>query len=341
MPDLLVITCAGGKQCSHLIPVLYNKGKFHLRLAAHSSKSASKLKSAYSDAEVIRTDLSSLEKCQELLRDATAVYHVGPSLHSQEKQMGFNMIDAAVTESYRPGNRFKHFVFSSVLGTQHRNLMQHDLKSYIEERLFLSPLNWTILKPTNFMDAYPVTMLAQQEKPVMEKLWTPEIPNSLIALADLAEAAAKVLNEGEAHYLAEYPLCSTLPLSDKYVIEAIGKRIGKCIEIKTPSFETGVNKLLSYLFADSSREAQTSSKVYAGSEAKEVTGKTGDWAYSSLAAAGDPRGDLVRDEAERLILFYMRRGLKGSPNVLRWLLGREPMTVEEWIESQMQAGGLA
>lgn len=96
------------------------------------------------------------------------------------------MVDAAVAESRRPGNVFKHFVFSSVLCTQHRNLMQHDLKSYIEERLFLSSLNWTILKPTNFMDAYPVALLASQTHPVMEKLWTPEIPNSLIALSDLA-----------------------------------------------------------------------------------------------------------------------------------------------------------
>ena len=63
--------------------------------------------------------------------------------------MGFNMVDAAVVECRREGNMFRHFVLSSVLGTQHRNLMQHDLKSYIEERLFLSPLNWTILKPTN------------------------------------------------------------------------------------------------------------------------------------------------------------------------------------------------
>ena len=80
--------------------------------------------------------------------------------------------------------------------------MQHDLKSYIEERLFLSPLDWTILKPTNFMDAYPVAMLAGQDQPTMEKLWNAEIPNSLIALRDLAEAAAKVLTERESHFLA-------------------------------------------------------------------------------------------------------------------------------------------
>lgn len=243
--------------------------------------------------------------------------------------MGFNMVDAAVAESQRSENVFKHFVFSSVLSTQHRNLMQHDLKSYVEERLFLSPLNWTIVKPTNFMDAYPVAMLAQQDKPVFEKLWAPEIPNSLIALRDLAEAAAKVLNEREVHYLAEYPLCSTMPLSDAYVVKVIENRIGKDIEIKTPSFETGVNKVMMYLFGAKNPTATQSSSAYAG--------EVDDYGQNH---EGDLRGDVTRDEAERLVLFYNRRGLKGSPNVLRWLLGREPTTVEQWVEGELKAAGL-
>ena len=191
MSEILVVTCPNGKQCAQLLPLVYKKGKFKLRLAAHSQASQDKLKKQYPDAEVVQCDVSSLSDCQRLLQGATAVFHVGPSFHSREKEMGFNMVDAATAESQTQGNVFKHFVFSSVLCTQHRNLMQHDLKSYIEERLFLSPLNWTILKPTNFMDAYPIAILAGQDRPVMEKLWTPEIPNSLIALRDLGELPAK------------------------------------------------------------------------------------------------------------------------------------------------------
>ena len=187
------------------------------------------------------------------------------------------------------------------------------------------------------MDAYPVAMLACEEKPIMEKLWTPQIPNNMIALRDLAEAAAKILNEREIHYLAEYPLCSTMPLSDAYVAKAISQRIGKVVEIKSPSFETGVNKLLAYLFqtkAPMSAMVDDVSNLYGST-------KKGDFPHSELAAEGDPRGDLVRDEAERLVLFYNRRGLRGSPNVLRWLLGREPTTVEEWIDIQMGQAGSA
>lgn len=287
MSDILVVTCPSGKQCSHLLPLVYNQGRFKLRLAAHSKDSQERLKAKYPDAEVVESDISEPKACHQLLKGATAVYHVGPSFHSREREMGINMVDAAVAESQRPGNVFKHFVFSSVLNTQHRQLMQHDLKSFIEERLMISPIYWTILQPTNFMDAYPVQMFASMDKPFIEKLWTPEIPNSVVALRDIAEASAKVLNEREKHYYGEYPLCSTMPVSDADVVRAIGKAIGKDIEIRTPSFETGVNKAMNYLFGGKA------SDLYAGEQ-------SGDF---KLAAEGDLRGDISRDAAERLVLF--------------------------------------
>ncbi|EFY96636.1 hypothetical protein MHUMG1_01345 [Metarhizium humberi] len=311
MSEILVITCPGGKQCSRLIPLLYNKGKFQLRLAAHSAQSAEKLKSLYPDAEVVTVDLQSLAECTKLLEGATAINAVLPSLHSHEKVMGFNLIDAAVIESRREGNVFKHFLFSSVLSTQHRTLLHHDLKSYVEEHLFLSPITcWTILKPVNFMDTFPLARLASQEKPVLDKWWSPNYASSLVSLKDLAEVSAKVLNERERHFLAEYPLCSTTPIAETEVVKLVEKRIGKQIEVRVPSLEAGSDKLMEFLYGDK-------------------TGKTGN--------QGDPRGDLVRDTVERLILYYNRRGLQGSPNVMRWLLEREPTSVEQWIESVLSS----
>lgn len=303
MNEIVVVTCPSGNQCSHLIPLLQKETNFKIRLAAHSSHSKSALQAKYPDAEVFESDISSLNDCRKLLAGATSVYHVGPSLHSRETEMGFNMIDAAVAEGQKVGSAFKHFVFSSVLGTQHRNLMQHDLKSRIEERLFLSPLNFTILQPTNFMDAFPVAWLAEQSNPTLERLWTPDIPNSVVALQDLAAAGVRVLKEREMHYFAQYPLCSTLPISDAEIIRIIEKRIGKDVILKSPSFETGVDHLAAVLFGDKS------SGIYAGDQV--------DANMKYPAADDDIRPDISRDEAERLVLFYNRRGLRGNPSVLR------------------------
>lgn len=323
MSEILVITSPSGHIGNYLVPMLYRENRFTLRLAAHSKSSVEKLKATYPKAEVRQTDMACLSQCCELLENASSVFHVGPSFHSREKEMGYNMIDGAISESQKPKSKFKHFVFSSVLCTQHRNLMQHDLKSYIEERLMLSPLNFTILQPTNFMGAWPIHLLAKQENPVVERLWTAEIPNSMIHLGDLAEAAAKVINEREAHYLAQYPLCSTMPISDVEVAKEIGKQLGREVEIRTPNFEGGVENVLRYLFGRN----RVGTDNYTGPR-EAVT--------MQLAAEGDLRPDITRDEAERLILFYNRRGLNGSPNVLRWLLGREPTSVEQYVRGELE-----
>lgn len=145
---------------------------------------------------------------------------------------------------------------------------------------------------------------------MFERLWNADIPSSLIALEDLAEAAATVLIEREKHYFAQYPLCSTLPTSDAEVVEVIEKVIGKKVQTYTPTFEQGVENTLKFLFGS-------------GSDLR------------AQAAEGDLRPDITRDEAERLVLFYNRRGLRGNPTVLRWLIQREPITVEDWVKSQM------
>ena len=126
------------------------------------------------------------------------------------------------------------------------------------------------------------------------------------------------LIERERHYFAQYPLCSTLPISDRDVVRTIEKHLGKKIEIVTPSFEKGVQNTLTFLFG--ARESN-------------------DWVQSDLdspGAEGDLRPDITRDEAERLVLFYNRRGLKGNPSVLQWLIQREPTTVDAWVKRQLE-----
>jgi len=337
--ETLVLTCPSGKTCAALLPILTSppySSRFCLRLAAHTPSSAAALCAAYPSAQVVTGDLSSLAYCAALVSGATAVFFIGPSLHSHEREMSFNMVDAAVQESQKPESKFKHFVYSSVIGPHMRKLTQHDLKSHVEERLMLSPLRWTVIQLTNFMEALPVALLARMESPAIERLWSPDTPNSMVSFRDVADAVVKILTEREAHYYATYPLCSTFPVSDRAVCSVIESRIGKSITITTPSFERAVEKVLGYLFAHT--DAGKKPDVYAA-----------DWCNSGINAEGiwmpgwqdDPRPDLTRDGAERLVLFYSRHGLPGNPSVLTWLLGRKPRTVEQWIDEELGRIGLS
>ena len=52
-----------------------------------------------------------------------------------------------------------------------------------------------------------------------------------------------------------------------------------------------------------------------------------------LGSEGASQG--VRDIVQRLIIYGNDHAVAGNPNVLRWLLGREPTSVEEWVERQL------
>ena len=57
-------------------------------------------------------------------------------------------------------------------------------------------------------------------------------------------------------------------------------------------------------------------------------------------ALGLPVNAGTRDTAQRMLLYYKYRGLLGSPNVMRWLLEREPLGWEGWVNLKMRESGV-
>lgn len=117
--DLLVVTCASGKQATALLPNLVNQWQ-RLRLVCNSAKSEVYLKRAHPQAEVMRADLSLRTEAERILNNATAIYFVEPPFIPRQSAMGFNMVDAA-KEAAKKGT-FKHFVYASVLNPQLRKV---------------------------------------------------------------------------------------------------------------------------------------------------------------------------------------------------------------------------
>ncbi|KAI9155745.1 NmrA-like family domain-containing protein [Paramyrothecium foliicola] len=297
--DLILVFAAAGKQTRPLVPLLA-KGFTNLRLVVNSVASQEALRAQFPNADVVRADQSDPKAVRDVFRGVAAVYYVGPSMHHQEVQNGYYAIDAAVTEQ-REGN-FRHFVFSSVLKPQLRKPLNHDNKRYIEEYLFESPLNYTVLQPCNFLaeNLFPIGKWVQDNEPVLSLPYDHNIPNSHIFLEDLAEVSLTVLKEREKHYNSEYPLSSTYPIAYKDLVEITEEALGKRIAIvKLPYLET-VKKLVTSQFGN-------------------------DYKAGNL------------DVAERLVLWYERYGLNGSPNILEWLLGRKPTTYEEWLGQHLKA----
>lgn len=209
------------------------------------------------------------------------------------------MIEAALT------NNIKHFILSSVLHPSLRKLLHHDDKRYVEEALIESGLPYSILQPTNFMDLFPVQKMLSEEKPVYPTLWDPDVPFSYTSLYDLAEAASKILEQREDHFYATYQMVSTSPpMGYREVCKIVSKAIGKDIEVEQIPFQKAMER---------------------------------DPPVENIFGLGE--SPHARDVTQRMLLYYNYRGLVGSTNVMRWVLGREPMGWEGWVRGKMEELG--
>ena len=195
----------------------------------------------------------------------------------------------------------EHFVFSSVLHAISTGLFQHEYKRDVEERLVASGLNYTILQPANFMVTFE--LLPAFRNRVFKQGWALDKRMSMVDLDDITDVALDVLVNGGEHLGATYELCSAGWLTGHDVGDAISRATGKPIAVEEISADDWV-------------------KVW----------------------FGDIDLDTIPSEARMLrqiSKFYSEHDHVGSANVLRWLLKREPATIEEFARKHyavFQAG---
>lgn len=193
---MILITSANGNQGKRLIPRLLSSGH-EVRACVRSEVSAGQLR-ALGVHQVLVGDLANPAFVAQAMKGVRSVYHVGPTLHQDERAMGLAMIDAARTEGVG------HFVFSSVLHAIASDLIQHEIKRDIEEYLLSSGLEYTILQPANYM--MPSRMKAVFEEGVFRLAWALDRRQSMVDLDDVAGVVARVLDEPQRHGGATYEL---------------------------------------------------------------------------------------------------------------------------------------
>ncbi|KIW90510.1 uncharacterized protein Z519_09157 [Cladophialophora bantiana CBS 173.52] len=306
MAEIVVLTCASGKQCTQIIPSLYEQPqKYRLRLVVHSQKSFEKLEKQYPGAEVLQADLNVPDDCARLVDGATTIYYVSPTFQPQEQHFAFNVIDAAMAEKAKPNSKFSHFILSSVLHPEISKLLNHDRKRLIEEYLCESSLCYTILQPSHFADNAISRLMAEKDcqAPVFMAAHDPEVAFSFSCVRDHAEASVKIIQERSRHFFATYQLVSTWPMKYTQYVQSIGDVLGKTFEIKRVPYEQAVQKYCELLFGPDQVLDQSQ-----------------------------------RDAPERLLLYYNSRGIVGNPGVLEWLLGR-PATSPAQLASMMVEKG--
>jgi uncharacterized protein YbjT (DUF2867 family) len=305
--DKVLFTVGAGKQSIALLSLLRNNWK-NIRLGARSDTSIKQLQNAFPNAEIIKADLNDVKSIEQLIKGVNVIFHFGPSFHPREADLGIRVVDAAASENRRNPGVIKHFIFSSVLGSQLRKLPNHDCKRLVEEALMESGIAYTILQPTFRMDMFPLKAVLGQTQdgstgPIVYKsAWNPKVKTSFVTLHDQSEAARIVLEEREKHFYAIYQLVSTPePISYTDFVKRAVSTAGREVEVGYKGFEEASAFYMDVLF---------------GGEDK-----------------ADPE---VRDGLQRTLLYYNYYGLCGSSNHLEWLIGRKGQTVEEWAREVLR-----
>ena len=212
---MILVTAANGNQGRLLVPKLIAAGQ-RVRACVRSQASAEQLQ-ALGAHETVAGDISEPAVLARAITGVEKVYHVGPTIHPRERDMGFAVVDAARAEGV------KHLVLSSVLHAITTDLVQHEIKRDIEEHLLSSGLEFTILQPANYM--LPLKLRPVFEKGVFELSWSLERRQSLVDLGDATDVACMALTDSERHAGATYEL--TAP--GRYTAHELGGIISRVL----------------------------------------------------------------------------------------------------------------
>jgi NAD(P)H dehydrogenase (quinone) len=223
---MILITGAVGKTGKAIITALAARGatvNAYVRNATHEA--------ALKDIGAGKVIVGALDDDAALgraMHGADAVYHICPNVSPHE--IGF--ADAAIAAA--EATDVPRFVYHSVLHPQVETMPHHWAKLRVEEMLFSSELAFTILQPTAYMQNSLAEWDRMRSDGVYRVPYPVETRLSLVDLADVAEAAARVLTE-DGHAFATYELVGTPPLDQNDIADAFAAALGKPVRAEAES----------------------------------------------------------------------------------------------------------
>ena len=217
---MILLTGATGKTGTTILKHLADKGA-SVRCLVRNEKQSEKVISL-GCSEVVIGDLTDHAALSKAIIGIDRIYYIAPNVSPDELSIGKDLIQLARQQ------KVSHFVYHSVLHPQIEAMPHHWQKMRMEEALFTSGLEYTILQPC----AYMQNILGGWQKILSGQFSVPyqlDTRISIVDLEDIAKVAAKILTEtGHAH--AIYELAGPEPLTQNEVANQISLSINKPVQ---------------------------------------------------------------------------------------------------------------
>lgn len=195
MKSILVIG-ATGKQGNAVVRQLLTDG-WHVR-ALTRNKHNDKLTSIESDQlEIFEGDLSNQQSLEEAMEGQYGLYSVQPIIKDdieEELRQGKMIIKLAEKQ------HIEYVVYSTAGGVNRDRTGPHfEALAEIENELKTSSLNFSIIKPSFFMDNFLRIAKKEDQQITIPEFINPEVKFAMISSLDIAKVAANLFKKSEQY----------------------------------------------------------------------------------------------------------------------------------------------
>ena len=163
--------------------------------------------------EVVVGDLTEPAGLPDAVAGMDGVFHIGPAHAAGEAEMGLAMVDAARAAGVRK------VVFSGVIHPSISAMSNHAAKLPVEEALYSSDLDFTVLQPARFMQNFERSWNDIIEHDRLAQPYSLSSKMCSVDYRDVAEVAAMAMTGDELSY-GTFELCAPGML-DSYETAAI------------------------------------------------------------------------------------------------------------------------
>jgi uncharacterized protein YbjT (DUF2867 family) len=163
--------------------------------------------------ETVIGDLTEPASLTEAVAGVDGVFHIGPAHAAREADMGLAIVDAARAAGVRK------FVYSGVIHPSISAMTNHAAKLPVEDALYSSELDFTVLQPARFMQNFERSWNDVVEHDRLAQPYSLTAKMCSVDYRDVAEVAAMAMTGNDLSY-GTFELCAP-GMQDTHEVAAI------------------------------------------------------------------------------------------------------------------------
>lgn len=240
---VLMVGATGGN-VGPVLPALVKRGVAVRALVRDEQRAEAARRLGATDAVI--ADLVDPDSLRVAVAGVDGVFHVNPAFAPREAEMGVALVDAAKAAGVRK------FVFSGVIHPSISAMVNHAGKQPVEEALYGSGMDFTVLQPAMFMQSLAAWWPEVLERGRLSMPYSVSAKVCWVDYRDVAEVAALAMTGDELGY-GTFELCAPGMVDRVQMAAMISEELGRRINAE----ETPQQQWASQLPAGPVREGLT------------------------------------------------------------------------------------